>query len=117
MWTGRWTTSSPNIKEEKAPVNHPVTELPPAQAGHHPPPPPPHSGSPNHPQSTNLGSPYPATFPETIVFTQPTTTSSDILYESINMSQAYPTLTSSLGKSRSQSDIWFGPIFPRRLHL
>merc|ERR1711892_1633481 len=45
----------------------------------------------------NISSPYPATFPESIVFTHPTTTTSDILYDSINMSQAYPTLTSSLG--------------------
>ena len=100
MWTGRWTTSSPNIKEEKS-VSHPVTDLPPAQPGH----PAPHSASPNNTQPpANLGSPYPASFPDTIVFTQPTTTSSDILYESINMSQAYPTLTSSLGESQSQSD-------------
>jgi len=93
MWTGRWTTSSPNIKEEKT-VSHPGTELPQPQPGH----PAPHSASPNNTQPpANLGSPYPASFPDTIVFTQPTTTSSDILYESINMSQAYPTLTSSLG--------------------
>ena len=115
MWTGRWTTSSPNIKEEKTSVNHPVPELPPPQPGH----PAPHSGSPNHNQPTpaNIGSPYPATFPETIVFTQPTTTSSDILYESINMSQAYPTLTSSLGKCQHSHDITIaGCIFEKISH-
>ena len=102
MWTGRWTTSSPNIKEEKT-VTHPGTELPQPQPGH----PAPHSASPNNTQPpANLGSPYPASFPDTIVFTQPTTTSSDILYESINMSQAYPTLTSSLGELQV-------PTFPR----
>ena len=93
MWTGRWTTSSPNIKEEKS---HPVTELPPG----HQPPHPGHPGTPPNNQSPHLTSPYPpAPFPDTVVFTQPTTTSSDILYDSINISQAYPTLTSSLGEN------------------
>jgi len=91
MWTGRWTTSSPNIKEEKASVNHGMPEMP---SQNHPP----HSQSPvNTASPVNISSPYPATFPESIVFTHPTTTTSDILYDSINMSQAYPTLTSSLG--------------------
>ena len=95
MWTGRWTTSSPNIKEEKTTNSHPVTELPPGQPQH----PPTHPGSPGSNQSPHLTSTYPATFNETIVFSsQPTTTSSDILYDSINISQAYPTLSSSLGK-------------------
>ena len=102
MWTGRWTSASPSIKEEKAPAvpaahqahpGHqtpgPVTEIPgpPGQPGQ--------QGSPGSGQS-----PYPATFHDTIVFShaQPTTTSSDILYDSINISQAYPSLTSSLGK-------------------
>ena len=41
---------------------------------------------------------YPS-FPESIVFSNPSpTTSADILYDSINMSHAYPTLTSSLGE-------------------
>ena len=100
MWTGRWTqgSASPSIKEEKVtasavPAAHqghqtpgPVTELPPGA---------PQQGSPGSGQS-----PYPATFHDTIVFShaQPTTTSSDILYDSINISQAYPSLTSSLGK-------------------
>jgi len=91
MWTGRWTTSSPNIKEEKSSVNHALPEL--SSQTH-----PPHSQSPvNTASPVNISSPYPATFPESIVFTHPTTTTSDILYDSINMSQAYPTLTSSLG--------------------
>ena len=100
MWTGRWTSASPSIKEEKAPAvpaahqahpGHqtpgPVTEIQPGQPGQ--------QGSPGSGQS-----PYPATFHDTIVFShaQPTTTSSDILYDSINISQAYPSLTSSLGK-------------------
>ena len=94
MWTGRWTTSSPNIKEEKTQGGpHPVTELPSHPPAQHP-------GSPGHNnQSPHITSPYPTTFHDTIVFaSQPTTTSSDILYDSINISQAYPTLTSSLGK-------------------
>ena len=100
MWTGRWTTSSPNIKEEKS---HPVTELPP---GHQPP----HPGTPPNNQSPHLTSPYPpAPFPDTVVFTQPTTSSSDILYDSINISQAYPTLTSSLGNNRFSINISINP--------
>ena len=47
-----------------------------------------------------LATSYPS-FPESIVFTNPppSSTSTDILYDSINMSHAYPTLTSSLGES------------------
>ena len=100
MWTGRWTSASPSIKEEKAPAvpaTHPghqtpgpVTELPGPGQGQ--------QGSPGSGQS-----PYPATFHDTIVFShaQPTTPSSDILSDSITISQAYPALTSSLGKCPS----------------
>ena len=96
MWTGRWTSASPSIKEEKAPA------VPAAHQGHQTPGP----EIPGAPGQTGQGSPgsgqspYPATFHDTIVFShaQPTTTSSDILYDSINISQAYPSLTPSLGK-------------------
>ena len=62
-----------------------------------------HTAHPGSPHSGHITSPvYPATFHDTIVLNQPTTTSADILYDSINISQAYPTLTSSLGKCREQ---------------
>ena len=100
MWTGRWTSTSPGIKEEKvvqgvvsapppsdmvAPttITPALTQSPPNQ-----------TSSP----ATLATSVYPS-FPESIVFSNPPpTTSTDILYDSINMSHAYPTLTSSLGE-------------------
>ena len=108
MWSGRWTqgAASPSIKEEKAPASAhqtpaPVTELPPGGG----------QGSPG-------SGPYPATFHDTIVFSHagPTTTSSDILYDSINIAQAYPSLTTSLGKSTCHRHHFSGDCFSR-LHL
>ena len=95
MWTGRWTTSSPSIKEEKSSSGH--TAAMPELTG---PQQPAHSHSPGNSAASppNISSPYPATFPESIAYTQPTTTTADILYDSINMSQAYPTLSSSIGR-------------------
>ena len=98
MWTGRWTSSSPGIKEEKAAgglgLPH-STDLAPAHTPAHT------QSPPNHAPSPALTSSYPS-FPESIVFSNPPpTTGSDILYDSINMSHAYPTLTSSLGKTSS----------------
>jgi len=99
MWTGRWTSTSPGIKEEKvvqgvvAPpsdmantttITPALTQSPPNQTS----------------SPSTLATSYPS-FPESIVFTNPppSSTSTDILYDSINMSHAYPTLTSSLGGS------------------
>ena len=98
MWPGRWAAASPGIKTE--------AEKPGA------------GGGPQHGASTELGgsphhhapapSSYPATFHEgQIVSVQPATTAADILYDSINISQAniYPALSSSLGKHCSHACI------------
>ena len=84
-------------------VPHPVAEMNQAAGGgqHQQ-----HPGSPHQHPAAHLSSPYPATFHETIVLNQPTTTSADILYDSINISQAYPTLTSSLGKYLLLTSDW-----------
>ena len=98
MWTGRWTSTSPGIKEEKvvqgvvAPPSDNMantTTITPALT----------QSPPNQTSSpATLATSYPS-FPESIVFSNPPpTTSTDILYDSINMSHAYPTLTSSLGE-------------------
>ena len=99
MWTGRWTSTSPGIKEEKvvqgvvAPPSDNMantTTITPALT----------QSPPNQTSSpSTLATSYPS-FPESIVFTNPppSSTSTDILYDSINMSHAYPTLTSSLGE-------------------
>ena len=97
MWTGRWTSTSPGIKEEKTqglvPVPPPADMVAPNHA------PAVTLSPPNHaPSPATLATSYPS-FPETIFSNPPPTTSSDILYDSINMSHAYPTLTSSLGKT------------------
>ena len=96
MWTGRWTSTSPGIKEEKVvqgvvapPADMAPTTITPALT----------QSPPNQTSSpATLATSYPS-FPESIVFSNPPpTTSTDILYDSINMSHAYPTLTSSLGE-------------------
>jgi len=99
-------------------VPHPVAEMNQAAGGgqHQQ-----HPGSPHQHPAAHLSSPYPATFHETIVLNQPTTTSADILYDSINISQAYPTLTSSLGGTltpltpismQEMKPSMFSPIIP-----
>jgi hypothetical protein len=103
MWTGRWTSASPGIKEEKAGLA-PAPDMAPAHTPALAQSPPHHTASPALAPATG----YPA-FPESIVFSgPPPTTSSDILYDSINMSHAYPALTSSIGE-------WPHPARPHQL--
>ena len=94
MWSGKWSAVAPsvNVKEEKCgAVHNPLADLS-TQA-------PAHSQSPSNTGSpATIGSPYPPSFPDGVVFTNTTTASSDLLYDSINMSQTYPALSSSLGK-------------------
>ena len=99
MWTGKWSTNSPAVKEEKSvpSLHNPLGDLTSGGPG---------AGGPGHSQSPSntgspatIGSPYPPSFPDGVVFTNTTTTSADLLYDSINMTQAYPTgLTTSLGQ-------------------
>ena len=97
MWTGKWSTNSPAVKEEKSvpSLHNPLGDLTSQAAGG-----PGHSQSPSNTGSpATIGSPYPPSFPDGVVFTNTTTTSADLLYDSINMTQAYPTgLTTSLGE-------------------
>ena len=100
MWAGRWAAASPGIKTEAekpgaggGPQHGASTEL---------------GGSPHHHPPAPAPSSYPATFHEgQIVSVQPATTAADILYDSINISQAniYPALSSSLGKHCSHACI------------
>ena len=92
MWVGKWGTSIPQIKEEK-PMNQ--STIPDMTN---------HSQSPsNNVSPSNTESSYPSSFPNGVPFTTintsnnpTTTTNNDLLYET--MSQAYPALSSSLGK-------------------
>ena len=100
MWAGRWAAASPGIKTEAekpgaggGPQHGASTEL---------------GGSPHHHAPAPAPSSYPATFHEgQIVSVQPATTAADILYDSINISQAniYPALSSSLGNHCSHACI------------
>lgn len=99
MWSGKWSGVAPsvNVKEEKCGSGHnPLADLS-SQA-------PAHSQSPSNTGSpATIGSPYPPSFPDGVVFTNTTTpSSSDLLYDSINMSQTYPALSSSLGGTLTQ---------------
>ena len=105
MWAGRWAAASPGIKTEAekpgaggGPQHGASTEL---------------GGSPHHHAPAPAPSSYPATFHEgQIVSVQPATTAADILYDSINISQAniYPGLSSSLGKHCSHACISRCPL-------
>jgi len=105
MWTaaGKWGAM---VKEEpkgsSAPSNlH--SNLPEILSNNPsaPPPAPSSGGSPHHPHQFSYGSPNPSTgFPD-VVFTSSATTPSDLIYDSINMTQVQnysPSLSSSLGK-------------------
>ena len=73
----RWTSSPTSIKEEKMGQLTDLSSLPP-----------PSNASPYPPPAPFPGEPLP--------FSTPPTTSTDILYDS--MSQAYPVLSSSIGR-------------------
>ena len=92
MWAGKWGSTVPQIKEEK-PMNQAIPDMST------------HSQSPVHNVSpANTESPYPPSFPNGVPFTSintnTTSTNNDLLYET--MSQAYPALSSSLGKNSSK---------------
>ena len=100
MWTtaAKWGAM---VKEEPK-GSGPGNVLPELLSSSAPPPAPSSGGSPHHPHHFTYGSPNPsAGFPD-VVFTSSATTPSDLIYDSINMTQVQnysPSLSSSLGKN------------------
>jgi hypothetical protein len=108
MWTaaaaGKWGTMVKEEPKGSGPGGVNVHSSLPELLTNNPSAPPPAPSSGGSPHQFTYGSPNPATgFPD-VVFTSSVTTPSDLIYDSINMTQVQnysPSLSSSLGKTFS----------------